>query len=313
MALPEPDMPEAPTRRKQSYSTDPQTWVTFDLENAKKQTPASPDSDNVFSLRDQIKRGGYNRSSVEIREDDYIFVGDGEENAKFGWHDQFVFPLGQGSQGGGGHTGGSKRASVAYDQAGADAAIAGQNDKSQNVFLSRVTEIVNRNQRQFILSDVTVADLRITGAFTTLFKKLGATMASDDGKSKLRQLFETIDRDNSGEVDKQEWAEGIGQNKQVMTKFFGGSTAGEVIQLFSRIDTDKSGAVSWAEFKAASNGGATMDDAAGSIRKFEMGANSKKTLVRASEAAEFGTYHATTFSSSGLSSPLVAFLFRLSL
>jgi len=74
---------------------------------------------------------------------------------------------------------------------------------------------------------------------------------SDEGKASLRALFDALDGDGDGRVDKKEWGRALGKNAALMGSYFGGATMGEIGSAFRRIDGDNSDDLSWEEFEAA--------------------------------------------------------------
>jgi len=81
---------------------------------------------------------------------------------------------------------------------------------------------------------------------------LAVAMQSDESKAALKEFFDKLDKDGNGKVDSKEWGKALGKNKEIMAKFFGGSTPAEIGQAFKRIDTNGDGVLSWEEFVAAS-------------------------------------------------------------
>mmetsp|Transcript_80006 Transcript_80006/g.138871 ORF Transcript_80006/g.138871 Transcript_80006/m.138871 type:complete len:460 (-) Transcript_80006:16-1395(-) len=79
-------------------------------------------------------------------------------------------------------------------------------------------------------------------------KLLVVAMASDDGQAELRELFDTLDKDSNGRVSAKEWGRSVSEHKDIMSKYFGGSSAKEVGQAFRWIDADQSKDLTWEEF-----------------------------------------------------------------
>jgi Ca2+-binding EF-hand superfamily protein len=67
----------------------------------------------------------------------------------------------------------------------------------------------------------------------------------------LKNLFDKLDKDSSGTVDKQEWGRALSQNKEALAQYFAGETLSEIGKQFNRIDADQSGDLSWAEVESA--------------------------------------------------------------
>jgi hypothetical protein len=82
-----------------------------------------------------------------------------------------------------------------------------------------------------------------------------SAVVADEGLAELRALFDKLDKDSGGTVDKKEWGRSLSQNKALMAKHFGGETMGEIGKQFNRIDADASGDLTWEEVKAAAKGG----------------------------------------------------------
>mmetsp|Transcript_26567 Transcript_26567/g.65794 ORF Transcript_26567/g.65794 Transcript_26567/m.65794 type:complete len:126 (-) Transcript_26567:51-428(-) len=80
--------------------------------------------------------------------------------------------------------------------------------------------------------------------------KIAEAMATEAGKEELHALFKTLDKNSDGTVSSKEWGSAVSRNKELLAKYFGGSSVAEIGQAFKRLDTDKSGDLSWAEFTA---------------------------------------------------------------
>lgn len=77
-------------------------------------------------------------------------------------------------------------------------------------------------------------------------------MSYEDGRAKLRALFETLDKNADGKVSKKEWSSGVAANAELLAQYFGGSNVGQVGRAFSRIDANNDNSLSWDEFVNAS-------------------------------------------------------------
>jgi Ca2+-binding EF-hand superfamily protein len=73
----------------------------------------------------------------------------------------------------------------------------------------------------------------------------------DQDLTSLKSLFDKLDIDSSGTVDKKEWGHALSQNKEALAKFLGGETLSEIGKQFNRIDADQSGDLTWEEVKSA--------------------------------------------------------------
>lgn len=89
--------------------------------------------------------------------------------------------------------------------------------------------------------EVGVGSLRVSLA-------MGVAMSTEEGEQMLKQLFDTLDKDNSGSVDVSEWSRGVEENRVKVAKLFGVATQAEIATAFARIDTDGDGMLTWAEF-----------------------------------------------------------------
>ena len=76
-------------------------------------------------------------------------------------------------------------------------------------------------------------------------KKLAAALATEEGRSELKALYETLDLDGDGKLTSEEWSNGLGENERLLTKYFGGCTVEENREVFRRIDADSNGSLSW--------------------------------------------------------------------
>ena len=81
-------------------------------------------------------------------------------------------------------------------------------------------------------------------------KQCEAAMASDDGKSKLRELFHTLDKNSDGEVTAKEWGQGAFKNKELIAQYFGGSSNKEICGAFKRLDVSRTDKLTWEQFEA---------------------------------------------------------------
>jgi len=60
-----------------------------------------------------------------------------------------------------------------------------------------------------------------------------------------------MDKDGNGKVSSKEWGSKVVKNKEILSKFFGGTTPAEIGQAFKRIDANGDGSLSWDEFVGA--------------------------------------------------------------
>lgn len=80
---------------------------------------------------------------------------------------------------------------------------------------------------------------------------MAEAMQWDESKAALKELFDELDKDSNGKVSCKEWGSKVGQKKDILSKYFGGSTPAEIGQAFKRIDKNGDGSLSWDEFVAA--------------------------------------------------------------
>ena len=79
-------------------------------------------------------------------------------------------------------------------------------------------------------------------------KKLAAALATEEGRNELKALYESLDGDGDGKLNAEEWSTGLAANAKIVGKYFGGVSADETAETFSKIDKDGSGELSWEEF-----------------------------------------------------------------
>jgi Ca2+-binding EF-hand superfamily protein len=87
-------------------------------------------------------------------------------------------------------------------------------------------------------------------AATTGVGDLATAISSDEGKAELKALFDRLDKDSDGRVTGKEWGLQLVQEKEIMGKYFGGSTLKQIGTAFKRLDTNKDGSLSWDEFES---------------------------------------------------------------
>ena len=70
------------------------------------------------------------------------------------------------------------------------------------------------------------------------------------GVSSLKKLFDLIDSDGDGKVDSKEWglAVGKGATRELIKEYFGGMTTAECGRMFTKLDADGNGHLSFDEF-----------------------------------------------------------------
>eukprot|EP00325_Prymnesiales_sp_UTEX-LB-985_P000174 CAMPEP_0174704400 /NCGR_PEP_ID=MMETSP1094-20130205/8007_1 /TAXON_ID=156173 /ORGANISM="Chrysochromulina brevifilum, Strain UTEX LB 985" /LENGTH=256 /DNA_ID=CAMNT_0015902449 /DNA_START=18 /DNA_END=788 /DNA_ORIENTATION=+ len=87
-------------------------------------------------------------------------------------------------------------------------------------------------------------------AFMDVADRLTYALQSKEGAAELQALFHALDRDGNGRVSGKEWGQAVSKNKVLMSRYFGGSSLRAIGRMFSRLDVDGSGDLSWEEFVA---------------------------------------------------------------
>mmetsp|Transcript_27417 Transcript_27417/g.58663 ORF Transcript_27417/g.58663 Transcript_27417/m.58663 type:complete len:184 (+) Transcript_27417:302-853(+) len=80
--------------------------------------------------------------------------------------------------------------------------------------------------------------------------KLVTALATDEGKTEFKELWDRLDKDGDGKVSGAEWGKKVWEEKAIMSKYFGGSTMAEIGTGFNRIDSNGDGQLTWDEFTA---------------------------------------------------------------
>ena len=105
---------------------------------------------------------------------------------------------------------------------------------------------------------------------------LTAAMATPEGRAEFKKVFESLDANGDGALSSKEWGQGIGKKwheddafKELMKKYFGGATIGEVASQFNKINADGDAKLTWDEWctaVGASAADAELDAAAARIQ-----------------------------------------------
>ena len=82
----------------------------------------------------------------------------------------------------------------------------------------------------------------------TALKSLVSALGSEEGRAELKALFATLDKDGDGKVTSKEWGSSLSKNKELMGKYFGGSSMQEIGKAFKRLDSNGDGELDWEEF-----------------------------------------------------------------
>lgn len=79
-------------------------------------------------------------------------------------------------------------------------------------------------------------------------KQLKAAMATEEGQAELKGLWDRLDKDGDGKVTGKEWGSKVYSEKDIMSKYFGGSDMASIGKGFNRIDADGNDLLTWDEF-----------------------------------------------------------------
>jgi Ca2+-binding EF-hand superfamily protein len=82
-------------------------------------------------------------------------------------------------------------------------------------------------------------------------KSMKEAFAKEESKAELKTLWDSLDANADGKVDGKEWGSKVYANKDVMSKFFGGSDMASIGKGFNRIDSNNDDQLTWDEFTAA--------------------------------------------------------------
>ena len=82
----------------------------------------------------------------------------------------------------------------------------------------------------------------------TALKSLVSALGNEEGRAELKALFATLDKDGDGKVTSKEWGSSLSKNKELMGKYFGGSSMQEIGKAFKRLDLHGDGELDWEEF-----------------------------------------------------------------
>jgi len=69
--------------------------------------------------------------------------------------------------------------------------------------------------------------------------KLAILLNETESSNELRQLWEALDKNSDGKVSSKEWGSAVFQNKDLLSKYFGGASMSEIGHAFNRIDSNK--------------------------------------------------------------------------
>ncbi|KOO22056.1 calmodulin [Chrysochromulina tobinii] len=78
--------------------------------------------------------------------------------------------------------------------------------------------------------------------------RLAQALESQQGAAELKALWDRLDKNGDGKVSGKEWGSAVHKNQQVMAKYFGGKDLKGIGKMFSKIDADGSGDLTWDEF-----------------------------------------------------------------
>eukprot|EP00931_Biecheleriopsis_adriatica_P102457 TRINITY_DN7742_c0_g1_i3.p1 TRINITY_DN7742_c0_g1~~TRINITY_DN7742_c0_g1_i3.p1 ORF type:complete len:303 (-),score=41.80 TRINITY_DN7742_c0_g1_i3:57-896(-) len=77
-------------------------------------------------------------------------------------------------------------------------------------------------------------------------RKLAGALATPEGQTQFKELFDSLDQDHSGRVEVSEWIKLLHADEKAQ-KFFGSASVKELKKSFKRIDKDHNNALSFAE------------------------------------------------------------------
>jgi Ca2+-binding EF-hand superfamily protein len=83
---------------------------------------------------------------------------------------------------------------------------------------------------------------------TTVVDKLVTAFSKPEAVDEFRQFFKSLDTNYDNQISGKEWGAKVYANKDIMSKFFGGSTLGEIGEAFNRIDSNGNDMLTWDEF-----------------------------------------------------------------
>ena len=78
--------------------------------------------------------------------------------------------------------------------------------------------------------------------------RLAQALESQQGAAELKALWDRLDKNGDGKVSGKEWGSAAHMDQQVMAKYFGGKDLKGIGKMFSKIDADGSGDLTWDEF-----------------------------------------------------------------
>jgi len=78
--------------------------------------------------------------------------------------------------------------------------------------------------------------------------RLAQALESQSGAAELKALWDRLDKNGDGKVSGKEWGSAVHEDQQVMAKYFGGKDLKVIGKMFSKIDADGSGDLTWDEF-----------------------------------------------------------------
>lgn len=85
--------------------------------------------------------------------------------------------------------------------------------------------------------------------------KITTAMSTEEGRTRLKELFTQCDTSGDGQVNIMEWGKCVVDNDEVLARVFGGTEDMDFAAFFDRMDKDGSHQVSWDEFEAAAAAG----------------------------------------------------------
>lgn len=83
---------------------------------------------------------------------------------------------------------------------------------------------------------------------TKVLQALEKALDTVEGRKELKTLFDQLETDADGRVDRKEWGKCVAMNRDALVDFFGKASLREINSGFKRIDLDGSDSLTWNEF-----------------------------------------------------------------
>jgi Ca2+-binding EF-hand superfamily protein len=82
-------------------------------------------------------------------------------------------------------------------------------------------------------------------------QQMQTALDTEEGKNEFKALWDDLDKNGDGKVSSKEWGSKVFQNKDAMSKYFGGSDLASIGKMFNRIDANGDDSLSWEEFESS--------------------------------------------------------------